>query len=202
MAMATARGEETRRLILRAAEDIFASVGYAGARLDDVADKVGIKRASMAYYFRDKTALYEAVLDDLFSDLVSRYDAALKGPGPATDRMLRCIDVWAERVEARPSLLRISLWEIARATELEPVPLASRVRPIVEILSEGVRAGQREGTIRADVDPVGFVMSVAGTTAFINLRSALLSSQVAEPLPSGGLRTELRNWVARVLFVD
>lgn len=200
--MATARGEETRRLVLRAAEEIFAAVGFAGARLDDVADKVGIKRASMAYYFRDKTALYEAVLDDLFSDLVERYATALQGPGPATERMLRCIDVWAERVEERPSLLRITLWEIARATELEPVPLASRVRPIVELLSEGVRQGQREGTIRADVDPVGFVMSVAGTTAFIGLRSALLSPQMADPLPPGGLAAELRTWVARVLFVD
>ena len=195
------RGEETRRAALRAAEEVFARVGYAGARMDDVADRVGIRRASLVHYFRDKQALYDALLDDLFRDLVGRYETVLAAPGPATERMLRCIDIWANHVEARPSLLRITLWEIARATTSEAVPLASRVRPIVELLADAVRAGQREGVFR-EVDPVGFVMSVAGTTAFLGLRTALLSAALAPPLEPGRLAEELRSWVARVLFVD
>ena len=195
------RGEETRRAALRAAEEVFARVGYAGARMDDVAERVGIRRASLVHYFRDKQALYDALLDDLFRDLIGRYEAALAAPGPTTERMLRCIDVWSSHVEARPSLLRITLWEIARATTSEAVPLAARVRPIVQLLSDAVRAGQREGVFR-DVDPIGFVMSVAGTTAFLGLRTALLSPAVAPPLTAGQLAEELRTWVARVLFVD
>lgn len=196
-----ARGEETRRAILRAAEVVFAELGYDGARMDDVAKRVGIHRASLSYYFRDKQTLYEALLDDLFGDLASRYSAAFQGPGSATERMLKCIDVWAEQVEARPGMLRISLWEIARATAAKPVPLASRVRPIVELLSDAVRAGQRDGIFR-DVDPVGFVMSVAGTTSFLALRTALLSPETAPPPGPGFLARELRDWVARMLFVD
>src|SRR5580765_5427209 len=57
-----ARGEDTRRLALRSAEDVFATLGYAGARMEDVAERVGIRRASLMYYFRDKHALYEALL--------------------------------------------------------------------------------------------------------------------------------------------
>ena len=103
---------------------MFASVGYAGARMEDVAERVGIRRASLMYYFRDKQALYEALLDDLFGGLLGGYEAALAGPEPLTERYLRCIDVWAARVEERPALLRISMWEMAGAT-----PRRCRSRP-------------------------------------------------------------------------
>jgi TetR/AcrR family transcriptional regulator len=195
------RGEETRRAVLRAAEAVFAERGYAGARMDDVAERIGIRRASLVYYFRDKRSLYEALLDDLFDGLIGRYEAALAEPGPLTERMLRCIDLWAEQVEERPGLLRITMWELARARPSNPVPLASRVRPIVELLANAVVAGQRAGVYR-NVDPVGFVMSVAGTTAFLGLRTALLAPATPTELAPGVLAAELRSWVGRVLFVD
>lgn len=195
------RGEDTRRAVLRAAEEAFAKVGYAGARMDDIAARVGIRRASLVYYFRDKQALYQALLDDLFGDLGGRYEAALAEAGPLTEQMLRCIDVWAEHVEARPSLLRITLWEMARVTASEPGELAPRVQPLVQRLADLVRVGRRAGVFR-DVDPVGFVMSVAGTTAFLFFRTPLLGSAIAPQLERGRLAAELRSWVARVLFVD
>jgi TetR/AcrR family transcriptional regulator len=186
--------------VLRAAEEVFAERGYAGARMDDVAERVGIRRASLLYYFRDKQTLYAALLDDIFGDLIGRYQAALAGPGSTTERMLHCIDAWAAQVEARPGLLRISLWEIARARPTKEVPLASRVQPIVHVLADAVRAGQREGVFRP-VDPVAFVMSVAGTTSFLSLRTALLDpATTTGPVP-GELAAELRDWVARILFV-
>ena len=195
-------GEDTRRLALRSAEDVFATLGFAGARMEDVAERVGIRRASLMYYFRDKQALYEALLDDLFGDLLRGYQVALAGPEPLTERYLRCIDLWAARVEARPALLRISMWEMAGATPEEEVPLTAHVRPIVACLTDAVREGQQQGVFRADVEPIGFVMSVAGTTAFLSLRSALLKQSVAPPLEPGRLAFELRAWVSRVLFVE
>src|SRR4051812_33465065 len=162
----TTRGEDTRRLALRSAETVFATLGYAGARMEDVAERVGIRRASLMYYFRDKQALYDALLDDLFGDLLERYDAALAGPDPLKERLLRCIDVWSARIEQRPALLRLSLWEMAGATPDEPGPFARRVRPIVERLADAVREGQRPDGFRTRVEPIGFVRSVAGPTAF------------------------------------
>ena len=58
------RPEASRRAILQAALIEFAQEGIAGARMDAIAAAAGVNKALLYYYFRDKEALYGAVLDD------------------------------------------------------------------------------------------------------------------------------------------
>lgn len=194
------RGKETQRSILVAAERVFAERGYAGARMDDVAATVGIKRASMVYYYRDKRTLYLGLLGDLFGGLLERYTMILGGPGSARERILACLDAWADHVIERPGLLRILLWEFARIQPTTAGPLAADVAPIFLALSEAIAAGQREGTFRA-VDPLRFIMAVGGATAFLTLGMRVLASE-AEPLGIEALRSELKAMAERMLFLD
>ena len=55
----------TAERILDAAEDLFAAAGYSATSLADVADVVGIRTPSLYNHFRNKEALYGAVLDRL-----------------------------------------------------------------------------------------------------------------------------------------
>ena len=64
--------QSTRDQILDAAEAVFAEKGFAAARLEDVAERVGIRRASIVYYFRDKQQLYDAVLTTVFGGSAAR----------------------------------------------------------------------------------------------------------------------------------
>ena len=52
------------------AERHFAAAGFDAARMEDVAREVGIKRAGIFYYFRDKRALYDAVLTQVFDEFM------------------------------------------------------------------------------------------------------------------------------------
>ena len=54
---AVPRSERTRAAILAAAEALFAERGVAETRLEDVAAAVGIRRASIVYYFAGKSQL-------------------------------------------------------------------------------------------------------------------------------------------------
>src|ERR1700726_2892018 len=66
------RPEESRAAILKAAVTEFAEHGIAGARTDAIARAAHVNKALLYYYFEDKEALYEAVLDQVFSGLRAR----------------------------------------------------------------------------------------------------------------------------------
>ncbi len=194
-----ARGNQTRRAILRAAEQVFAERGYAGARMDDVAAEVGIKRASMVYYFRDKRSLYLALLQDVFGELLQRHQAVLTGPGSALDRILGCVDVWANGIAERPDIVRILLWETAFVRRASSEPLAATMAPIFQTISDAIAVGQRDGSFRSDTDPLRVLMIVTGATAFLTIGMRVMIGERAQ-LPAAQLRDELRSLVQRLLI--
>lgn len=57
----------SKQRILEAAEQIFAEVGFDGARVDDIASKAGVNKALIYYYFESK----DAILDELFEKLMA-----------------------------------------------------------------------------------------------------------------------------------
>jgi AcrR family transcriptional regulator len=59
----------TTERLLRAAEEEFALMGFASARLGDISARVGISRPSLLYHFKSKQELYEAVIRQCFLEL-------------------------------------------------------------------------------------------------------------------------------------
>ena len=59
--------KSTAEKILDAAEDLFAEKGYDATSLGDVADTVGIRSPSLYNHFRNKEALYTAVVERLIA---------------------------------------------------------------------------------------------------------------------------------------
>ncbi|CAA0118214.1 HTH-type transcriptional repressor KstR2 [Halioglobus japonicus] len=56
------KGERTAQRLLDAAEDLFATRGYDGTSLREIATEAGIKEPGLYNHFASKQALYEAVL--------------------------------------------------------------------------------------------------------------------------------------------
>ncbi|MEJ8475897.1 TetR/AcrR family transcriptional regulator [Roseibium algae] len=71
---------ENERLILAAAEIVFADYGFKGATTGMIADKAGIPKANLHYYFPTKLALYRQVVENIFqiwlaaADTFDNYD--------------------------------------------------------------------------------------------------------------------------------
>jgi AcrR family transcriptional regulator len=58
----TRDAERTREVILVAAEDRFARLGFDGTSLQQIGEAAGVARSTPAYFFGSKKALYDAVL--------------------------------------------------------------------------------------------------------------------------------------------
>jgi AcrR family transcriptional regulator len=96
---------ETRREILRAAEESFAASGFVGATTRQVAARAGVNVATLHYHFGNKERLYRSVLESSVSGGIPPASAA---SAPA-ERLASVVEsLWTLGWE-RPSLARLSL---------------------------------------------------------------------------------------------
>ncbi|NND66744.1 MAG: TetR/AcrR family transcriptional regulator [Halioglobus sp.] len=92
--------------ILDAAEDLFAEKGYSATSLGDVADRVGIRSPSLYNHFKNKEALYEAVLERLLTDFSAPL-LELEG-GPVTqERVFYWLEAIVRQHHSNPNLARL-----------------------------------------------------------------------------------------------
>src|SRR5580692_12539766 len=101
------RPEESRAAILKAAVAEFADHGIAGARTDAIARAANVNKALLYYYFRDKDALYEAVLDHVFGGLRARVVPALESKLPPRQKMLEYLGAYFDYIAANPRFPRV-----------------------------------------------------------------------------------------------
>ena len=208
-ARSNARGERTRRAILEAAEALFAERGYAEARLEDVAEAVGIRRASIVYHFRDKRELYDAVLADVFAGLRGRIEASLLAPGPLSRRIPAATGAWVDYVGERPSVARLLLREVAdagRETGDRGPALLAHIQPFFDMAARVVEESASDPVlVRARLDPVHVASSVAGATVFfVAAMPALIPGRGFDPLSAAQLaahRIEILRMVHRLLGI-
>lgn len=80
--MATIR-ERNKRLIIKTACQVFADKGFAATKTSDIADKAGLPKANIYYYFKSKEALYRAVLESIIDPLLQAYTAFHREEDPA-----------------------------------------------------------------------------------------------------------------------
>ncbi len=96
----------TAERILDAAENLFAEKGYSAASLGEVADLVGIRTPSLYNHFRNKEALYQAVLERLLAEFSAPLEEL--GMAPVTyDRVFLWLETMVRQHHANPNLARL-----------------------------------------------------------------------------------------------
>src|ERR1700675_1048378 len=80
--------EQSRASILKAAINEFAEHGIAGARTDAIARAARVNKALLYYYFKDKEAIYQAVLDQVFEGLVAHLGEVFSRDLPPREKIL------------------------------------------------------------------------------------------------------------------
>ena len=73
---------ESERMIMVAAEKVFAEAGFGGATMQLIADVAGLPKANLHYYFPTKEALYRSVVQDIFQVWLKAADIFDQASGP------------------------------------------------------------------------------------------------------------------------
>src|SRR5205809_6879463 len=102
----------TRTAILHAAMREFAHEGLAGARTDAIARAAGVNKALLYYYYKDKEALYGAVLEHVFSGLMARVGQVLDQEMPPREKILAYAGAHFDYIAESPVFPKVVLGEM------------------------------------------------------------------------------------------
>jgi TetR/AcrR family transcriptional regulator len=163
------RPEESRAAILQAATREFSREGVAGARTDAIARAARVNKALLYYYFKDKEALYGAVLDEVFGGLIECVGEVLSRDLPPREKILAYAGAHFDYVASHPQYPRIVQGEMmgagrGRANHLERI-VKKYFRPLFGRIAEVLKKGQATGEFRP-VDPMHFVPSMIAVIVF------------------------------------
>ncbi|MBW1642687.1 MAG: TetR/AcrR family transcriptional regulator [Deltaproteobacteria bacterium] len=141
----TEKKDSTIRKILEAATTVFADKGFAGARVDEIADQAGVNKATIYYHIGDKRALYARVLHDVFGGAADDIERNINDNQTPEKKIVAYARAIAQTVERHPNMPRIMMYEIASGTRNFPDEAAKDlIRMFVKlamILEDGVEKG-------------------------------------------------------------
>ncbi|HEV8046905.1 MAG TPA: TetR/AcrR family transcriptional regulator [Terriglobales bacterium] len=163
------RPEQSRAAILQAAVREFAREGIAGARTDAIARAAKVNKALLYYYFKDKEALYGAVLDQVFGGLVTHLEEVFSRDLPPREKILAYAGAHFDYVASHPLYPRIVQGEMmgvgrTRTNHLEKI-VKRYFRPLFGRIAEVLKKGQFRGEFRP-VDPLHFIPSMIAVIVF------------------------------------
>ena len=156
--------EATRARILDAARGEFASLGLAGARVDEIAARAEANKRMIYHYFGNKEGLFKAVLEDAWMGIRDAEQALDLDHLPAEEALERLVRFTWDYYLEHPEFIRLvnseNLHEARHLKSSEKVRAASRrlVGQVQSILNRGVK----DGVFRPGIDAVQLNITIAG----------------------------------------
>ncbi|MFI7533677.1 TetR/AcrR family transcriptional regulator [Streptosporangium sp. NPDC049376] len=198
--MATRRTEmtqESRRLLVTAASELFAEKGYRQTSFIDIADRAGISRGSIPWHFGNKLGLLEAVIDDRLDAMLTAFGPApASGPASEGSAAGEVRGGPLEQVMAfiRMPVARLFITLLAEAVEADS-PIRDHYARLHVALREAVRAWIPEHAVPPGTTPEAFTVVLVGTVIGIHAQWRI----TPEAVDLEAVRTALRALLSTVL---
>ncbi|MFC3979805.1 TetR/AcrR family transcriptional regulator [Streptosporangium jomthongense] len=214
--MATRRTEmtqESRRLLVTAASELFAEKGYRQTSFIDIADRAGISRGSIPWHFGNKLGLLEAVIDDRLDAMLTAFGPApASGPAAASDPASTSGPASGGSASGRISgevrgdpleqvmafirmpVARLFITLLAEAVEADS-PIRDHYARLHVALREAVRAWIPEHAVPPGTTPEAFTVVLVGTVIGIHAQWRI----TPEAVDLEAVRTALRALLSTVL---
>ncbi|MDF2465265.1 MAG: transcriptional regulator, TetR family-like protein [Ramlibacter sp.] len=184
--------DRSQATILAAARDEFAEHGLGGARMDRIAERAGLNKRLIYYYFEDKEQLFRAVLEQAYLNIrEEERKLHLLDLKPA-EAVRRLVEFTWDYYLAHPEFLTLlNSANLHRARHLEESKRAREMNsPLIEMLAEILERGRKDGSFRGGVDPLQLYVSIAGLSYFYLSNSHTLSAIFGRDLLSAKAKNE------------
>ena len=148
--------------IVQEATRLFAERGYEGTSMGDLAERVGLRKASLFHHFPSKDVLYATVLAQLVDSVKSAILDAAKSEGSFAERLDALTDALTTTLGAHSHAARLLIREAMDWGPVMKDRLGKTIEGVLAAALEFAKAGQREGVFHPDIDPVHAIVSLIG----------------------------------------
>jgi AcrR family transcriptional regulator len=159
------KGEESKRKLLQAAEELFAKKGFQSTKISEIVANAGLTQAAFYLYFKSKEDIFQQMIRDFDQQLIDLSDAGKKAveffPNDIKSYVTNMFIELFTVLGKNPNLTRIAL---QHATESDQIR-----KKIVEQIANNMSNNQRFGIVKEEIDTwVAAEAIVAVTERLVN----------------------------------
>ena len=156
---------EKQRHILEAAEGLFATKGYDGTSVRDIAQEAGVNIAMISYYFGSKEKLLQAVFEMRTRYVTEQIESMLRDETlEPMDKVFKLIDNYIERIMSQQQFHKIMVREQITQKDTEIVKLIQETKKRnLDLIKKLITEGQRKGAFKKNIDIPLMMMTMIGT---------------------------------------
>ena len=157
--------QDTEEQIFDAASRVFQRRGYAGARMQEIADEAQINKSMLHYYFRSKDKLFQKVYQREMGRFFPVIFKVLGSENPLDTKVEQLIDAYYAFLSDNPRMAQFVIHEMNQHPDrFQKFIREKDIRPperFAEQVKEEVRKGRMD-----DVEPRQLLISIVGITLF------------------------------------
>jgi TetR/AcrR family transcriptional regulator, cholesterol catabolism regulator len=158
--------------IVDAAASVFAARGYHGTSTQAIADVLGLRQASLYYYFPSKEAALELVCERGVDGFVEAAEAILAGAGTPLEKLAALIAAHLAPNASKRDYVKVFINERRYLPDASRRRIGRKSRRIERCFEEVIRAGIADGSMRVGADVRLTVLAVLGMmNSVINWRA-------------------------------
>lgn len=159
--------------IIDAAARVFAERGYHGTSTQAIADVLGMRQASLYYYFPSKEAALELVCLRGTDGFVEAAEAVVESAGSPLDKLRRLIAAHLAPIATKGDYVKVFINERRYLPDASRRRLGRKTRRIERCFEHVILAGIADGSIHRNTDARLAMLAVLGMcNAVINWRAA------------------------------
>ena len=132
---------------------VFASRGFFGAQVADVAREAGVAAGTVYLYFRNKDDLLVSIFERIMGEAIAEGRAALDGVTAPIERLRRIAHLHLDRMGRDRDLAVVFQVELRQSTKFMEQFSATRVREYLGIIRDIIADGQARGVFRPGINP-------------------------------------------------
>jgi AcrR family transcriptional regulator len=156
---------ETVTRILEAAMHVFSEVGFGSTRVDEIARRAGVNKATIYYHIGNKETLYAEVIHGIIGNIADTIAFGIQEAQSPDEKLKTYIHNIARSIDRNPLIPPIMMREIASGGQHFPEVVAKDIARIIGIVSDILGEGVRKG-IFIDTNPFILHMMVIGAVLF------------------------------------